>query len=671
MSLSFWPTLYLAVSLLVIWLGFRLLAGRTVLPARRFARFFVMGMVGAGFASLVAQRIMTNWADVETVSWSSGPIIEEVFKAIPVLVVVLLLIDGRRLAIGDAVMAGIATGLGFQFVEGNFGVLTTAEAGNWHETVWPLSYPFGLKGDWTYFMGHGVTAGLVGLAAVVGLRLRGRLLGLLFATVALALGTFSHIIFNWKAVTADYLFGGNSPEAVAKSSDVVEWINDVTLQGRLIFFLLGFGTIAAVWWEGRRCSRVLHDRHDLVLADEWVRPITAVEWTVALQRVPAGRRIVTGTLAFFRQRRALALALLDRSNDPPSQSYRAHLDERLAHRIEELDVPSDGRWLPPASARRAVVARFVRRTVPAIVAMVALLLLFSIALSSLGSWADRIYSTAVALVLIGLGLAFAVLRARRFLQRPHPDRATSDGDALVGYHAQAMMLGTGFLSAVFGLVALASTDAVVSGAEFVTQYGSDWVKAGGSLGALGAVGAMLAVGAPDAPDPCQGLADEAANADADLENLEAEATALYDDAVATYANAVAKGMDPAAVGRDGVVGLGVSLPSNGPRDPLTFPTDSSWLQPGAGANPVAGSNPTSGTGTGPGATGGNGGSSSRPPDDDRIFVMSDGTRLKVPIRIPPPRSFGATRSRGLPRLPTAGAPQRLVEAPPPGQGAPR
>src|SRR5438105_11479333 len=98
MSLSFWPTLYLATSLLVIWLGFRLIAGRTVLPARRFVRFFVMGMVGGGFASLVAQRIMTNWADVETVSWSSGPVIEEVFKALPVLVVVLLLVDGRRLA---------------------------------------------------------------------------------------------------------------------------------------------------------------------------------------------------------------------------------------------------------------------------------------------------------------------------------------------------------------------------------------------------------------------------------------------------------------------------------------------------------------------------------------------------------------------------------------------
>jgi len=640
----------------VVWFGFRLLAGRTVLPVRRFLRFFVMGMVGAGFASLVAQRILTTWADVETVSWSTGPVVEELFKAIPILVVVLVLTDGRRLTTGDAVMAAIATGLGFQFLEGNFGTLTTGEAGNWHETVWPLSYPFGVKGDWTYFVGHGVTAGLVGLAAVVGLRLRGRVLGWVLAALALALGTFSHILFNWKTVTADYLFGGNKPEAVAKSSSLVEWIHDVTLQGRLVFFLLVFGTIAAVWWEGRRCARRLGDRPELVLADEWVRPITAVEWAVAVQRVPAGRRIVTGTLAFFRQRRALALALLD-DTDPAAASYRAHLEDRLAHRIEELDVPSDRRWLPPRAARRQVASRFVRRTMPAIVAMVALVLFMSVALSSLGDWVDRAYSTAVAVALLGLALAFAVLRTRRFTQRPRPDRSTSDGDALVAYHAQALMLGSGFLSAAFGLVALASTDAVIAGAQFVTQYGSGWVTAGGSLAVAGAVGTLLSVGAPDAPDPCQGLADEAANADADLANLEAEASALYDDAVATYANAVAKGMDPAAIGRDGVVGYGMTLASGSGQDPMRVPTDSPWLQPVNRGDAVAGAAPSSnGGGEGSGARPG-----APPADDDSIFVMSDGVRLRVPVRIDPPRTFGTTRAGGLPHLPPA-SPQQLVEA---------
>jgi len=632
-----WGTLSLALSLLGVFFFWRIFAGRTVQPTRRFMRFFLLGMVGAGLGSLLCQRIATIWIDVGTVSWSVGPVIEEVLKATPIAILVLVLGDAVRLSIGDVVMAGVATGLGFEFLEGNFAVLSHGQASGWQETFWPLAHPFGLSGDFAYFVGHGVTVGLVALAAIVGLRLWGRAVAWVCTIGALALVTFTHVMFNWKSVKSEQFFG--ELQSVAKSSTAVERLYDVTLQGRLPFYLLLVGLVIGVTLEGRQCARAIKGRRDLVLDDEAARPVTAIEWAVALQRVPAGRRVVTETMAFFRERRALALAFVHEGTDS-ARPYREGLDQHLVHQLAELDVPSDGRWLPPRAMAGRMALRFSRRTALALVASAATVLFFSVAITTLGKWVDQVYSAALAVVLVALGAVFAGRRLQVFLRRPHPDRMQADGSALTGHHVQALSLGCSALSSAIGVIALFGSKAVVAGGAFVTQAASEWVSLGGRIATVAGVGAMLTSSAPDPPDPCQGLIDETEAADAEIASLDQQAKAAYENAASLYTQAVAGGAQPDALVSMVPDAQGMSLAS-APKLDHSLPE---W-RPEPYTVPAAS---------------GDGGRAAPSTGDDSILVMPDGTRLKVPLRTNPPRSFGTTKgASSTARTPMT--PEQLVE----------
>jgi hypothetical protein len=122
--LSFCPSLSLLVFFLAIFLECRVLAGRVTVPLRGFFPFFAYGCVGASLLSLVLQQIPLGPANANSdfaklASFVAGPPIEELAKALPIVVLAFIATTWRRLAIGDLALAGVACGAGFGFVECN------------------------------------------------------------------------------------------------------------------------------------------------------------------------------------------------------------------------------------------------------------------------------------------------------------------------------------------------------------------------------------------------------------------------------------------------------------------------------------------------------------------------------------------------------------------------
>ena len=121
--LSFWPSLSLLVFSLVILLECRAIAGRVTLPLGGFLTVFCYGAIGAPLLALLLQQVLTPSdaapESMRMMAWLIAPPIEELAKALPVIVLAFLTREARRLSIADLTLIGFASGAGFGFVEGN------------------------------------------------------------------------------------------------------------------------------------------------------------------------------------------------------------------------------------------------------------------------------------------------------------------------------------------------------------------------------------------------------------------------------------------------------------------------------------------------------------------------------------------------------------------------
>ena len=251
--LNYWPSMGLLLLISLVWVEFRILAGRASLSLSQFSAFFTLGSIGSVMLALLGQRISLFWLDNKTTSWLTGPPIEELAKAAPALIFILVLHYGRRLTIADVALMGLASGLGFEFVETNLSVL---KSGKLPVFDFPYFMQYSTESDSRcriYSAGHGLGTALICLVANVWPSASGRARagGRAFVAPAFLYVTFDHSMWNWKLAHASYFFGSitNFPPAAAWA----EGLYNVTLYGRMIFVLLPAVLLLASWAEGNLC----------------------------------------------------------------------------------------------------------------------------------------------------------------------------------------------------------------------------------------------------------------------------------------------------------------------------------------------------------------------------------------------------------------------------------
>ena len=497
--LSFWPSFSLLVFFLVILLECRAIAGRVTLPLGGLLMVFCYGAIGAPLLALLLQQILTpsdaSADSMRVVAWLIAPPIEELAKALPVIVLAFLTREARRLSIADLTLVGFASGAGFGFVEGNLNALVNGTVPGFAHLA-TLGLQTGNGG--VSFAGHAVATALVGLAAGIGLRFLPLKIVYAWAPSAFVIlwASFDHGMYNWKLLNAD------SAGALPNAHFAVELLHIAALKGQLATWLLLLGLIVAQLFEAYLCSKAVGARRDLLLAREW-RPWVANEWLVALLRAPLGRAAFGQTLAYFRLRRAFYLASFEARRDPGDPTWTRHaraLEERLKRERSILFDPPRGTWLLPFPVLKTYAAEWTWRMRSVLLFAVLFVFLFLLGPRSLPEWLRQfLYGETFTIAMVTLGLAFAVWRIVLFVRQPQPDPLAAEGAACAGYYTRALLLGCSFVCGLFPATALLfGWTAFAPGAAFLSGYLPGWIAQGGNLQTLFGLGA---VGSAVAPDP--------------------------------------------------------------------------------------------------------------------------------------------------------------------------
>jgi RsiW-degrading membrane proteinase PrsW (M82 family) len=520
--LTLWPSFSLLVFFLVIFLECRTLGGRVTLPLGSFLMVFCYGAIGAPLLALLLQQIpLFPNADADPASpiaWLIGPPVEELTKALPVIVLAFLTRESRRLSIADLTLIGFASGAGFGFVEANLNALVNG-------TLPGVQYiaAFGLQSqaDAIFFAGHPVSTALVGLAAGIGLRFLQPTLACAWAPAAAVIlwASFDHGIYNWKLLHA-------AAGALPQAHFVAEALHLLTLSGQLQTWLLPAGLIAAQFFEARLCSKAVGARRDLLLAREW-RPWVVNEWFVALMRAPLGRAAFAQTLGYFRLRRAFYLAAFEARRDPKNITLTRHarsLEDRLKRERAILFDPPRGTWLLPLPVLKAYAAQWLWRMRWVLIFAFLLLLLFMLDPAGLPVWLRQfLFGEIFTASVVVAGVAFAVWRIVVFARLPRPDPLTAEGAACAGYYTRALLLGCAFVCGLFPtLTLLLGWKAFAPGAAFISGYLPGWIAQGGNLQTLLGLGTIGAAVAPDPRPSGEALRHEIAAADDRMRRLGSE-----------------------------------------------------------------------------------------------------------------------------------------------------
>jgi hypothetical protein len=461
--------------------------------------FFSFGAVGATLISLAAQRLASLWLTPATVSYTVGPVVEELAQTLPVIIIALVLRDGRRLSVADLAMIGFTSGIGFGFVEANLRALA---AGRIPEYVTSLSYltpGVRVAGAGAFGAGHGIWIGLVGLAAGVGVRIwpRGRL-AWIPVVIALALVTFDHAMLNWRLL---------HPRGDAGVTGLVQ---QFTLQGRIEVLLLPLGLLLAEWLEGRRSARALGPATDLMLEGEGPRPRVIVEWWLALKAARHGLRRLRQTLGYFRVRRSYALALEDAAHvpaDKEAQEYAKAAKERVDRERLLGAFALGGSRLPASKVALSLLGRFGWPMGFGLVVV----LLFAVGPKVLPhDWQPYLKSRGTAAVIALAAVAYTTWRVARILRSKRPKWNADDGEALTTFHGAALVISGSLTAGV--IAALASllppewlfaggSGVLATHSHFVSGAAHNFDKAGGNpSGAMGAgAGAGAAAAGATAP----------------------------------------------------------------------------------------------------------------------------------------------------------------------------
>src|SRR5437870_285970 len=107
----------LVILLAATWAIFRLLAGRATLATAHFVRIFVVGAVLSFALAIVAERLAGTWASVDQITRLYAGPIDEIAKALPLLIVIGSFAAWRRLTVSDYALLGLAGGLGYTFTQ--------------------------------------------------------------------------------------------------------------------------------------------------------------------------------------------------------------------------------------------------------------------------------------------------------------------------------------------------------------------------------------------------------------------------------------------------------------------------------------------------------------------------------------------------------------------------
>ncbi len=449
-------------------------------------------------------------------AWLIAPPIEELAKALPVIVLAFLTREARRLSIADLTLIGFASGAGFGFVEGNLNALVNGTLPGFTHLA-ALGLQTGDGG--VFFAGHAVATALVGLAAGIGLRFLPLKVVYAWAPSAFVIlwASFDHGIYNWKLLNAD------SAGALPNAHFAVELLHTATLKGQLATWLLPLGLIVAQFFEAYLCSKAVGARRDLLLAREW-RPWVVNEWLVALLRAPLGRAAFGETLAYFRLRRAFYLASFEARRDTGDPTWTRHaraLEERLKRERSILFDPPPGTWLLPFPVLKTYAAEWTWRMRWVLLFAVLFVLLFLLGPRSLPEWLRQVlYGDTFTIAIVIAGLAFAVWRILLFIRQPQPDPLAAEGAAYAGYYTRALLLGCSFVCGLFPAAALLfGWNAFAPGAAFLSGYLPGWIAQGGNLQTLLGLGAVGSAVAPDPRPTGEAYRHEIAAADERLRRL--------------------------------------------------------------------------------------------------------------------------------------------------------
>jgi SAM-dependent methyltransferase len=145
--------------------------------------------------------------------------------------------------------------------------------------------------------------------------------------------------------------------------------------GRLALVLLGAGLLVAGYLEGQQVAHRLGPRPDLRLPGEGRWPGLAGEYRLLAERALHGWTALTAASAYFRHRRSLGLAELERAragDDGPSVTYAAAAAQRVQAARQRVLASSAAAAGPAAgggspvshggSCTRAVIRRYRTRT---------------------------------------------------------------------------------------------------------------------------------------------------------------------------------------------------------------------------------------------------------------------------------------------------------------------
>lgn len=495
------PTLAFLTLQLGLWMICRIYAARSTFSSLGLLVFYTFGCVGSTMLALYLQAVPVPFpmgegvygAPVAPETWLTGPSIEEFAKAVPLLVLVAFAPAARRMAIADFALIGFTTALGFAFVEGNFGRVLSADVGGWGRLL-ALDYDTGQRGDYhIYDAQHWVHTALIGLGLGVGVRLwPDNWKKWLPGAVMFAIVAFDHSMWNFKAQH-------EWPNSMDPAAKPWEWLYVLTMHGALEIFALPVLLVAVSWWESRRIGRGVPNARALQLPGE--RPGLRGEVSLLIRRHDLGIGSFRRTLAYFRHRRAYALALADPTGGGYPQIARRRLEAELA----QVTDPAPAPWPPTAAQTVAWAKSFGRQfRIPLIISGLSLLV-FGIAPHYL-PW---LHQSNMAWLATLMAVGFLAWRIVLYRRAPAPTPGEAGGEQLAQRRTRALLLCSSVAATGIPIVSLLLHRQALAPAvhiAFISAYLGSWIEAGGSPVMLAALGGAAAA-ATIAPEPAPACGD--------------------------------------------------------------------------------------------------------------------------------------------------------------------
>jgi hypothetical protein len=458
------PSLSLLILYIVYGLICRLYCWRATLPAGTLVLFFSSGCVGSVLVALYLQAIPlgfaleegTHYAQVDPVTWLTGPTIEEIANVLPLAAIGMYATTARRLSLGDFTLIGFCTGLGFGYVESNFSHVLSGETASWSH-IWAFGYGIGTPQAQyvTYNIGHYVSPALVGLALGVGVRVwPARLWRWTPAVAMLVLVAFDHSMWNFKQQH-------QWPNSFNMAAAPFEALYAFTMHGFLQVWLLPVGVIVLGFLEGRWSWRAVTAPDDWALPGERMRLWSEI--ALLAQRAKFGRAALAQTLGYLRLRRAAAIAAANaggRDADAATQAFAALSRSRLLSRRALVASLAPSPWLPTREAVWRLAFAILGRYRSALIFGAAALALFSVAPQFLPALHGRLIAGAV----IAASAAFTAWRIYRFFRTSKPEES-SGGDELVAYRTRGMLLASSTAASAIPVLAFTSNKHALSGAS--------------------------------------------------------------------------------------------------------------------------------------------------------------------------------------------------------------